>query len=769
MAKKLVRNHSHWGAFVAEVEDGRVVGVRPFERDPEPSPLIEAIPAAVHSKTRIAQPVVREGWLKNGPTGSGEGRGREPFVSVSWEHALDLVADELARVRRDHGHDAIMAGSQGWASAGIFHAARDQLRRFMGVFGGFIDQVSNYSFGTALVFLPHVLGNAQAATGPLTSWSSIARHSKLVVLFGGANPKNMQVTKGGMGAHAIGQSLAALAEAGAHVVNVSPIREDGPAALAPEWIAIRPGTDTALLLALSHTLIANGLHDEDFLARYCAGFARVAAYVRGESDGQPKDADWAAAITGIPPETIRALARRMAANRTMISASWSLQRADHGEQPYWAVLLLASCLGQIGLPGGGFGFGYGSASGIAEPPPAFRAPGMESAPNPMASRAIPAARITQCLLHPGEPYDFNGGKQAYPDIKLVYWAGGNPFHHHQDTNQLRAAFRRPQTIVVHEPWWTATARHADIVLPATTTLERNDIGSAQRDPFVIAMQQAIAPVGEARNDYDIFCALAERLGCADAFSKGRDEMGWLRHLYDSWRESIRTNHAIPDFDRFWADGYFKIAKGADEYVMFEKFRADPEANKLTTPSGKIELYSEKIAGFGYDNCPPHATWLEPSEWHGSRAVEKYPLHLVSSQPRYKLHSQMDPEGISARGKIDGREAVAIHPDDARRRGIKDGDIVRVHNDRGACLAGAVLSDTVSPGVAKLSCGAWYDPASADDGAICVHGNANVLTHDRGSSKLSQGPSTGTNMVEIERFTEPLPPVRAFASPAIVQT
>jgi len=150
-------------------------------------------------------------------------------------------------------------------------------------------------------------------------------------------------------------------------------------------------------------------------------------------------------------------------------------------------------------------------------------------------------------------------------------------------------------------------------------------------------------------------------------------------------------------------------------------------------------------------------------------VEKYPLHLVSSQPRYKLHSQMDPEGISARGKIDGREAVAIHPDDARRRGIKDGDIVRVHNDRGACLAGAVLSDTVSPGVAKLSCGAWYDPASADDGAICVHGNANVLTHDRGSSKLSQGPSTGTNMVEIERFTEPLPPVRAFASPAIVQT
>ena len=194
---KLVRNHSHWGAFLAEVEDGRVVGVRPFERDPDPSPLIEAMPAAVHSQARIAQPMVREGWLKAGP-GHGEGRGREPFVPVSWERALDLVADELVRVKRDHGHDAIMAGSQGWGSAGIFHEARGQLRRFMGTFGGFIDQASNYSFGTALVFLPHVLGSAQACTGPLTSWSSIARHARLMVLFGGANPKNMQVTKGGM-------------------------------------------------------------------------------------------------------------------------------------------------------------------------------------------------------------------------------------------------------------------------------------------------------------------------------------------------------------------------------------------------------------------------------------------------------------------------------------------------------------------------------------------------------------------------------------------
>src|SRR5580704_2051587 len=261
---KLVRNHSHWGAFLAEVEDGRVVGVRPFERDPDPSPLIEAIPAAVHSKARIAQPFVREGWLKAGP-GHGEGRGREPFVAVSWQRAFDLVAGELLRVKRDHGHEAIMAGSQGWASAGIFHAARDQLRRFMATFGGFIDQTSNYSFGTALTFLPHVLGSAQPVTGPLTSWSSIARHAKLMVLFGGCNPKNMQVTKGGCAGHFNGDRLGELARAGVDVVVVSPNREDGPAGVQSEWISIRPGSDTALLLALVHTLIANGLHDPAFL------------------------------------------------------------------------------------------------------------------------------------------------------------------------------------------------------------------------------------------------------------------------------------------------------------------------------------------------------------------------------------------------------------------------------------------------------------------------------------------------------------------------
>ena len=289
MNRKFVPHHSHWGAFNAVVEDGKVVGAVPFDFDPDPSPLIEAIPDSVYSPLRISRPMIRSGWLKDARA-SGEGRGREPFVPVSWERALELVAGELGRVRREHGSSAIMGGSQGWSSAGHFHEARGQLRRFLAASGGFVDQTSNYSFGTALTFLPHILGSAEAVTGPLTSWTSIARHTRLFVMFGGANPKNTQVAKGGCARHGTNGALAALATAGVRVINVSPIREDGPEAVRPEWIPIRPNTDTAMLLALAHTLIVERRHGEGFLARYCNGFERVLPYLAGETDGRPKDA-----------------------------------------------------------------------------------------------------------------------------------------------------------------------------------------------------------------------------------------------------------------------------------------------------------------------------------------------------------------------------------------------------------------------------------------------------------------------------------------------
>ena len=378
----------------------------------------------------------------------------------------------------------------------------------------------------------------------------------------------------------------------------------------------------------------------------------------------------------------------MAATRTMVTASWVLQRAHHGEQPYWAVVLLASALGQIGLPGGGFGFGYGSGAGIADAPLAFMAPAMDAIKNPI-NVTIPAARISDCLLHPGEPFDFNG-KRAQLSRHPAGLLGRrqsvpSSSGHQQAAPRLADAgdHRGARAVVDRD---RAPRRHraaGDHVTGAKRHRRR-----APRPATSSRWGRRSSHQGEARNDFDIFSALAQRLGYAEAYTQGRDEQAWLRHLYEQMRRGAGTNAAaIPDFDTFWNTGYLEIPAAAEEYVIFGDFRADPDKHKLRTPSGKIELYSEKIAGFGYDDCPPHATWIEPWEWLGGEDAKEYPLHLISSQPRDRLHSQMDHGPVSALGKVAGREAIMINPADAKARGIKDGDVVRVLNARGACLAG----------------------------------------------------------------------------------
>jgi biotin/methionine sulfoxide reductase len=752
---------SHWGTFTAEVEDGRLVGVRPFAKDPDPSPIIHSIAEAVYDESRVHQPMVRKGWLDHGPGGNREKRGAEPFVAVPWDEALDLVAAEVDRVRTEHGNQAIFGGSYGWSSAGRFHHAKTQLQRFLGTVGGFTNQVHTYSIAAGYAILPYVLGSAQAAMSEATSWDSIVGNTEMFVAFGGIPMKNTQVTSGGPAEHVAGLYLKQAREAG--------VEYDTADFLGAEWLAVRPNTDMALMLALAHTLETEDLADRVFLERYCVGYEKFARYLRGDDDGQAKDADWAAPICQIAPDTMRALARRMASKRTLINTNWSLQRGDHGEQPFWMTVVLSAMLGQIGLPGGGFGFGYGSMGNIGNPRRPVPAPALAVGDNPCDSW-IPVARIADTLLNPGGDYDFDGKRRTYPDVRLIYWSGGNPFHHHQDLNRLVEAWRQPETIIVNEPWWTATAKFSDIVLPSTTTLERNDIGATSRDRYILAMEQTIEPVGEARHDYDIFRGLARRLGTEAEFTEGRDEADWLRHLYDRARQrAAERDVTLPSFDTFWSEGHVEVPRPDDAHVMFADFRADPDLFRLSTPSGRIEIFSDAIDGFGYDDCPGHPTWLEPVEWLGGDVAARYPLHMISNQPRTRLHGQMDNGKVSRDSKIQGREPVWIHPSDAATRGLADGDIVRLFNDRGELLAGVVVTAEVREGVVQLSTGAWYDPADASNtGSLDKHGNPNVLTLDKGTSRLGQGPIAHSALVEIEKYDGPLPPVTAFKPPPIVE-
>lgn len=765
---------SHWGAYLVhrDVSAEGGIAVLPHPADPAPSPLLGNVAGALRHRTRVRRPAARRGWLDRVSQGLDPRpatRGREPFVELGWDEALDLLTAELARVRERHGNEAVFGGSYGWASAGRFHHAQSQLHRFLNLYGGYTSSRNSYSLATSLVVLPHIVGDADTVLRRASSWPTIVEHTGLIVAFGGIPAKNVYVTPGGVTRHVTPGALDALAARGTEIVLISPLRADLPAGgPRTDWVPIEPATDTALMLALAHTLLTENLHDRDSLKRHTSGFDVFERYLDGRADGTAKSAEWAAPICGVEAERIRVLARRMAAARTLITVTWSLQRIQHGEQPVWAGIALAAMLGQIGLPGGGFGHGYGSMGDVGDHGPELRLPYLPQGTNPVRT-FIPVARIADMLLHPGEEYDYDGARLTYPDIRLVYWAGGNPFHHHQDLARLRRAFARPDTIVVHEPYWTATARHADLVLPVTTTLEREDLGGGRRDTHLIAMHQVAEPYAEARDDYAILAGLADRLGFGAAFTEGRTPQAWLAHLYDEWRSSV----GAPLFEEFWAAGAFELPPGPERFTLFEQFRADPEAAPLRTPSGRIELYSPTVAGFGYPDCPGHPVWLEPDEWHGAPAAGRFPLVLIANQPGTRLHSQLDIGAVSQAAKVAGREAIRLNPEDAAARRIHDGDVVRVFNDRGACLAGAVLTTDVRPGVVQLPTGAWYDPLEQSAGGaevlvLCVHGNPNAVTADVPSSRLSQGCTGQHALVEVERYAGEPPPVTVTEPPTLLR-
>ena len=516
---------AHWGTYHAQVSQGRVQELIGFEHDSDPSPIGAGIIDVQHGPTRIHAPMIRKSWLEGGPGTRGNLRGSDPYVEVSWETAETLVAEELNRVRENFGNAAIFGGSYGWASAGRFHHAQSQLHRFLNCIGGYTKPKFTYSFAAAEAVVPHILGSYRAYLDTFTSWQSNKDSTKLSVCFSGIPLKNGQICQGGTGHHYQREGLIAAAEADINFVNISPLKSDLLDQVNGEWLAPRPNTDTAILLANAHTLQIEGLSDQKFLDTYTEGFDQFLSYLIGESDGVAKTADWAAEISEIPAETIRALARRMVAQRTMISVSWSLTRQDHGEQPFWAAIMVAAMVGKIGLPGGGFGFGYSATNHIGGQFTILPGAAFPQAENKIDT-FIPVARISDLLLHPGEDFEFDGGTYQYPDTKVVYWAGGNPFHHHQDINRLMRGWAKPDTIIVNEWCWNSLAKRADIVLPCTTPLERQDIAMTPRDPYIVSMSKLTEPFGQSRDDFEIFVALSRAMGVETAFTEGRSQEQW---------------------------------------------------------------------------------------------------------------------------------------------------------------------------------------------------------------------------------------------------
>lgn len=762
---------THWGNYQVETCDNVITKVLPSKFDTNPSPIGKSLYNITDSRFRISKPMIREGYLRNDPKNRNN-RGKEPFVPVSWEEALDLTASAIKETKQSFGNAGIYGGSYGWSSAGRFHHAQSQVHRFLNTIGGYTASVNTYSAAAAQVITPHVLGVDIYTASELVKYEDIVTNCDFWIAFGGLNEFNNQVVPGGVMNHRDKDLIERLVREKTEVISISPIRSDVPDIVEAEWITIRPCTDVAIMLGIAHYIEKNSKVDMDFVNRYTVGYKEFKDYLLGKHDGVVKDSVWAESISGIRSTKIKLLAEKLVNSHCpLITVSLSLQRAEHGEQPFWLAIVLAAMLGSIGKSGGGVGLSWGSnGTGFYRKTP-FKWGSFPQGQNPI-SQTIPVARIADMLLNPGKSYAYNGEQRNYPDIELIYWAGGNPFHHHQDLNKLRRAWQKPKTVIVHDSVWTSTARHADIVLPANTFMERNDIVCSREDAFITPSKKVLKNYGQSRSDYEIFCELSKKLNIFDAFSEGRNEMDWLKKIYnDSKDNAENVGITLPCFEEFWMEGEpinLSSQFPKREKNFMTKFRSNPQLYPLPTPSGKIEIFSNTIASFGYSDCHGHPKWYEKYEWLGAERTKKFPFHMISHQPRNKLHSQLDFGSSSLKDKTNGRETVTLNPLDAQSLGIEEGMLVRIFNDRGACLAGAHLSNEIMEGVISLPTGAWYCPNDTDTSSnLDYHGNPNVLTLDKGTSSLAQGTIAHSCLVGIEPFYDSAPEVQKLLQPKII--
>jgi len=754
---------THFGPFEAVVRDGKIVNISPMiELDKRPTEMLSlGVLDRTYDKTRVDYPMVRKSYLEGWRTGDTkrELRGKEEWRRVDWDTALSLVSKAILDTIENHVHEGIFSSSYGgWANAGVFRPNVMQ-GRFFNLIGGCSVTAGDWSAGAGQVLLPHVIGDMEVYSGQ-TSWEVIRDHTEVFVLVGADPIKNNRIEYR-VADHGMYGPWEDIRDAGVEFISINPQRSASDEFLNAEWVRIVPNTDTALFLAMAYHVLDQGLEDRAYLDRYTVGADKWIAYVKGEDDGVAKTPAWAAEITGMDEAKIKDLAELFAKSTTQIAGSWAIQRAHHGEMIYWAIVNFQALTGKIGIPGGGLGFSWHYGNGGMPQGGNATPVGLSQGKN-FVDKIAPASRITEMLENPGMEFDYNGVTRTYPDVYMIYNSGNNFMSHQQDTNRLIRALAKVDTVVSQDIWWTAATRWADIVLPASSTLERDDItsGGTYSNDRVYAMKKVVEPIGEAMSDYEIFEALADKMGF---WAKFTDSLEWMEHVQAAYSKTTAAE-TVP-FEDFWEKGYARMPVPAEarKWVRHGAFYEDPEANPLHTVSGKIEMYSETIARMEVADCPGMPMWQEPAEYLGN--AKDGMLHVVSPHPWYRLHSQMDnSENLRALYKVQGREPVRINAEDAAARGIEDGDLVELSNERGTILAGAVVSDEIMPGVLSIYEGCW---PSLDSKGRDNSGLVNFLTSTTPSSGLSNATSANTVLASLKKCEDPEGPNMAYEKPAII--
>ena len=665
-------------------------------------------------------------------------RGEGEFRRISWEEAIDIIARRMAGITEKYGPDSRFMAYGTGTSMGSFNLT-NLGKRFFNATGGFLDNYHNISMGNINAATTYTYGTANSGN----TMDTLA-HAKLIILWG----HNPVETHFGHTNYYLKQAK----KNGCKFIVIDPRYSDSAITYADEWIPILPGTDNALMDAMAHVIVTENLHDKKFLDTYCLGFDEehmpegvpagesYLAYLAGKKDGVAKTPEWAEAICRVKANTIRKLAIEYASTKPAVLLSgWGTGRQSSGERTARGSAALCCLTGNVGKPGGWAG-GYG---GIARPQ-SVRVPILKNT----VSHSININQWLDLLEdHTGVTPELGlkGADRLRAPIKMILSISGNyMMGMNTDINRAKRVLkddRNVEFIVASDLFMTPTCEYADIVLPSTSFFESWDLSfTFNCGAYFILTQKVVEPMFEARHPYDWMVEVCGKLGVADAFSEGRSQKEWIMHLLDETRKNDIT---VPSWERMQKQGihYFQYEP---LQVAFKKQIENPAEHPFATPSGKIELCSARLYALHDPEVPAVAHYVPA--WEGPEdheRIDKFPYQVIGWRNKNRDNSTFYNHPWLAQI---APQVMWVHPSTAARKNIKEGDKVRVFNDRGALYITAHLTERIVPGVLAIPTGAWYRP---DKDGTDLNGCLNVLTPSR-QTPLAKGNAHQTCLADFAR-------------------
>lgn len=833
--EEIFTNCTVGGAVFVHVKDGKIVRVRPIvldEGDAKPwtihaggrkfspprkttvAPFVLAEKTRIYSEDRIKYPMIRVDFNPEGERNP-QNRGKSGYRRISWDEALDIVAGEIKRVREKYGPEAVTALTSSHHCWGLVGYKMSTFGRFFNLLGytqifDNPDSWEGWHWGAIHTYgFPWRLGCLEQ----YDLLEDALNHSDMFVWWS----NDPDTVRGGYCAQEAAIWRVWMKQLGKKQVFIDPFCNYTAVRHADKWIAPRPGADAALALAIAYVWLTEGTYDQEYVAGRTHGFEQFKAYVLGEEDGVPKTPQWAEAESGVSSAVTRALAREWARKKVMLGTGvrggfGGACRTAYGHE--WARLMIYLQAmqgmgkpgvniwgGQLGAPFNGEFFfpGYADPEGKITGDGTPGSVAKKTAVNPVKQRlyrlSFPDAILNPPVSWVGEgfcgksieqqfiPYTYP--MEGHSEVKLFYRYGGSFIGTMTDTNKWVQAYQSPklEAVVNQNIWMDPETRFADIILPACTNFERNDIGelanaggysyhasNGNNYRVIVYQKKCIEPLYESKSDYAIFTELADRLGFKDAFTEGNTEEDWIKKFFD------RSD--LPEyisFEEFKEKGYFIVPVPEDYnptpalrwfYEGRERDTPDrmaPRTSGLGSYSGKIEFVSQSLSRHFPDDKEraPLARYIPSWEGHRSELYKKYPLHLISPHPRFSYHTHYDAHcpwladipGHRIKKNGNAWIVVRLHPGQAEERGIKEGDIVKVYNDRGTVLGIAHVTERVTPGVVHCyTSSGRYDPlepgkAYSPDRGGCI----NLLLPGRMISKHAPGMAANSCLVEIARW------------------